>query len=261
MKKDFLFFIAQTKTNIKNAHALRGSFWIGIFSMVLNNVAFFVIWLLFMHATGPINGWNGMDVFGMLGVSMICYGITFGLFHGVVELPNMVVRGSFDSVLLAPVGSFVKLSGSSFLITAYGDLLIGAFTSVFYGFYVHFSLYSWLMFLLAIICGCVVFVCIRLLASLVVFFIHDEDAIPMQIFEIFLRPSLYPGAIFPDKLKIFCMTVVPTLITSSVPIDVVKLDSFILMFFSILVTFTWVCITYLIYTLSVKRYESGNFLR
>ncbi|MEK9179582.1 MAG: ABC-2 family transporter protein, partial [Patescibacteria group bacterium] len=212
MKNDIRYFIAQTKYNIKNAHALKHSFWIGVFSMVMNNVSFFVIWLLFMKATGPINGWTGIDVFGMLGVAMVCFGVTQGFFFGVRELPELVHRGSFDSVLLAPVNSFLKLSGSEFSVTAYGDLLIGIVVIIFYGIYLHFSFYAWFLFLFSIMLGCVVFISVRLMCSLVAFFIHDGEDISNQMFEIFLRPGLYPGAIFPNKLKIFCMTIIPTLI-------------------------------------------------
>jgi len=261
MKNDILYFLTQIKFNVKNAHALHKSFWVGVFSMVLNNITFFIIWLLFMKATGPINGWTSIDVFGMLGVAMTCYGVTYGFFHGITELPQFVLRGSFDSVLLAPVNSFLKLSGSSFSVTAYGDLLIGISVCIFYGLYLHFSLYSWFLFLFSILLGCIVFICIRLLCSLVAFFIHDSEVVSHQMFEIFLRPGLYPGAIFPNKLKIFCMTALPALITSAVPIDVVKSSSIKFILFALSVTLVWICVTYFIFKISVRRYESGNLLR
>ncbi len=261
MKKDIIYFIAQTKSNIKNAHALKKSFWIGIFGMMLNNVSFFVIWLYFIRATGPINGWSSIDVFGMLGVAMVAYGVTYGFFYGIIELPQSVLRGSFDTVLLSPISSFLKLAGSGFSVTAYGDLLIGIGVMIFYGIYLHFSFFSWFLFLCSVICGCIVFISIRLLCSLVVFFIHDGEVVSTQLFELFLRPSLYPGAIFPNKLKIFCMTILPTLITSAASIDTVKHNSFFLVLFSLLVAVVWVFLTSFVFKISLRRYESGNFLR
>src|SRR3989338_5716781 len=261
MKNDILYFFTQIKFNLKNAYALQKSFWVGVVSMVLNNTIFFIMWLLFMHATGPINGWTSIDVFGMLGVAMFCFGVCHAFFYGVRDLPEFVLRGSFDSVLLAPVNSFLKLSGSSFSVTAYGDLLMGLGVMIFYGVYAHFSLYSIILFIISVILGCIVFVCIRLLCSLVVFFIHDGEVISTQIFEIFLRPGLYPGAIFPGKLKIFCMTIVPTLITSAVPIDVVKIKSISFLIFIFMITLVWIFFTYFMFKISVRRYESGNFLR
>ena len=261
MQRDIRYFIAQTKYNIKNAHALRRSFWIGVFGMMLNNVTFFVIWFLFMQATGPINGWTSADVFGMLGVAMIAFGVTFSFFHGIVELPQLVLRGSFDSVLLSPVNAFLKLAGMSFAVTAHGDLLMGALVAIFYGLYSHFSMYLWLLYMLAILSGCITFACIRLLCSLVTFFIHDGEIVAGQLFEIFLRPGLYPGAIFPSGMKIFFMTVIPALITSAVPIDTVKGSSLPLIASSLSITALWLAITALVFRRAVKRYESGNFLR
>ncbi len=261
MKRDIIFFIAQTKINLKNAYALRSSFWIGVVSMVLNNVSFFVIWLFFMKATGPINGWTSMDVFGMLGVSMMCFGITHGFFYGVVDLPKLVLRGSFDSVLLSPVGSLFKLAGSSFSVIAYGDLLMGTVVAIFYGVYMNFSLYLWALYLFAILLGSIVFICIRLICSSVVFFLHDAEVVSTQLFELFLRPGLYPGSIFPNKLKLFFMTIIPALVTSAVPIDIVKYRSFNLIIFAVLITLFWFFIATVFFKISVRRYESGNFLR
>ena len=48
MKKEILYFLTQTKFNLKNAYALRKSFWVGVFSMMLNNISFFVMWLLLL---------------------------------------------------------------------------------------------------------------------------------------------------------------------------------------------------------------------
>jgi ABC-2 type transport system permease protein len=261
MLHDLHYFIIQTRYNIKNAYALSGSFWIGIVSMMVNNATFFIIWLLFMHATGPINGWTGLDVFGMLGVAMAAFGCTHGLFYGVVELPQSVIKGTFDSVLLSPVNIFTKLAGSGFSITAYGDLIQGSVIVLLYGILSHFTFFTWGMYLVSIFFGCIIFLSIQTLCSLVVFFIHDGDVVARQLFEIFLRPGLYPGAIFPSKMKLFFMTVIPTLLTSAVPIDVVKMHSLWLLVFGAVMTLVWVLITYIVFTLAVRRYESGNYLR
>lgn len=261
MKKDILYFIASTKLNIKNAHALSRSFWIGVFGMVINNVTFFIIWLLFMGATGPINGWTSFDVFGMLGVSLFCFGVCHSFFYGIADLPNMVVKGTFDSVLLAPVNSFLKLSSSAFSVSSYGDLLMGIVVTIFYGIYLKFSLFFWFLFLFSIMIGCIIFTCAKLLSSLIVFFVYDGEVISRQVFEVFLRPGLYPGAIFPNKMKIFFMTIVPTLMTSAVPIYILKGNKITILSISLFVTVFWVLFTIFIYKIAVKKYESGNFLR
>ncbi len=261
MMKDIRYFIAQNKFNFKNAYVLKGSFWIGVWSMILNNTAFFVMWILFMNATGPINGWNSFDVFGMLGIAMFCYGVAHSFFFGIKELPDLVLRGAFDNVLLSPVNSLIRLAGYSFSVIAFGDLFLGGAVFIVYGLYLDFTLYAWFVYLFSIFLGCVVFICFRLLSSLIVFFIHDGEVVSTQVFEMFLRPGLYPGSIFPDKLKIVCMTILPTLLTSAVPIDVVKVNSLTILLVSVLVTIGWIFITAGVYSAAVKRYESGNFLR
>ncbi len=229
--------------------------------MMINNVTFFVIWIFFMKATGPINGWTAVDVFGMLGVSMVCYGIAHGFFYGVRDLPELVTKGQFDTVLLAPVNSFIKLATTSFSVTAYGDLLLGLGVAIGYGMFLHFTVVSWFLYISTILIGSIVFISFVLISSLVAFYIYDGGLISNQIFEIFLRPSLYPGAIFPDKLKLFFMTVIPTLLTSAVPVDAVKDQSLYLLLFAGVVTMIWVVFATILYKVSVRRYESGNLLR
>ena len=229
--------------------------------MMINNTVFFAIWLLFMKATGPINGWTSLDVFGMLGISMFIFGITHGFFYGFIDLPQFVVKGNFDSVLLSPISSFFKTAGMSFSITAYGDLFLGFGVTIVYAVLKKFDVHTAFLYICGIILGAIVFLCIRVLCSLIVFFIHDGETIARQLFEIFLRPGLYPGAIFPNKLKIFFMTVIPALLTSAIPIDIIKDRSLPLMLTSFCITGIWVLITYLVFRSSVKRYESGNYLR
>lgn len=259
--KNIRYFVYTTFYNLKNAHALAKSFWIGVISMMLNNVTFFVIWYLFMKTTGPINGWTNTDVFAMLGVSMLIFGIVNSFFRGIVDIPQFVVRGSFDSVLLSPVNTFIKTAGASFSITAIGDFLMGLGIAVYYVFISKFDLMTVALFFIGIIFGSITFLCVRLLCSLVVFFMYDGEAISNQLFELFLRPGLYPGAIFPTKLRIFFMTIVPALLTSAVPIDIVKQDSILLLFTSFVINSIWVFITYAVFRSAVRRYESGNLLR
>lgn len=261
MQQSLRYFITHTKYNLKNAYALTRSFWIGVVSMAINNSAFFVIWLLFMQSTGPINGWTSLDVFGMLGVSMFVYGVVNSFFRGVGDLPKLVENGSFDGVLLSPVSLFAKIAVSTFSVGAYADLLQGTVIVILYTILAKASLLTAVFFGVALILGVVVFLCARLLASLVAFFLHDGQIIAGQVFEIFLRPSLYPGALFPSPLKIFFMTVVPTLLTSAVPIDVVKSESVQLLGISFGMTMVWVLITLFVFARAVRRYESGNFLR
>lgn len=261
MKKDIIYFFNLFKFNLKNAFALKGSFFISVFSMMLNNSTFFIIWYLFSSATGPINGWTSFDIFGMLGVAMLCFGITHGFFYGTVDLPEIVTRGKFDTVLLSPRSILSRLSGMSFSIIALGDILLGLIIVIWYGLINSFNFNSWIIYIFIILLGSIIFLCIRILVGLIVFYVYDGELISGQVFEIFLRPGLYPGSMFTHKMKIIFMTVIPVLITSSVGIDFLKTRESWILYLAILSTLFWTSITYLLFKKSIKRYESGNFLR
>lgn len=261
MKQDLIYFFQLAKFNIKNALVLGTSFWIAIFGMILNNLVFFVTWYLFTYATGPINGWTNADIFATLAVSMFCFGVAHAFFNGIVELPDIVNQGKFDAVLLAPRNILIRLSGMTFSITAFGDIIMGLGVMLWYGVIRGFDLKTWLIFFGISFLGIIIFFCIRLLTSLVSFYIHDSKLISGQMFELFLRPGLYPGSIFPYKMKIIFMTIVPTLITSVVAIDFLKTENMSIIFISFASTIFWVILTAYVFKNAIKRYESGNFLR
>ncbi len=261
MKNDIRYFIAASLSNIKNAHALTRSFWVSVVSMIVNNCTFFIIWLLFMHATGPINGWTSIDVFGMLGIGILTYGITHAFFYGLADLPNLIMKGSFDGILLSPISAVIKLAGASFSPVAFGDILQGTSVIAFYVIYSGFGISELAVFALMVCCGAIIFICMRLLCSLIAFYVHDGDVIALQIFDMFLRPTMYPGSIFPGKLRVFFMTVVPALLTSAVPIFAIKEHSSSIVAFTVCATGVWVIIARVCFGRAVRRYESGNFLR
>lgn len=261
MYQDIIYFFNLFKFNLKNSFALKGSFLISVFGMILNNTTFFIVWYLFSTTTGPINGWTSFDIFGMLGVSILIFGIIHSLFCGIVELPNDVVRGKFDVILLSPRSILSRLSGASFSITALGDLIMGLIVIIWYGVINNFYFLEWISFLFVIFLGTIVFLCIRMLTSLIAFYVHDGELISRQVFEIFLRPGLYPGSMFTTKMKVIFMTIIPALITSSVSIDFLKTGHIWIMVLSIISTSFWVFLTVFLFKKSIKRYESGNFLR
>ena len=165
--------------------------------MVINNTAFFVMWYLFMQATGGINGWNSTDVMGMLGISMLTFGVVHSFFFGVVKMSDFVNEGKFDSVLLSPVAAFVRQSGMQFSVVAYGDLLQGIAVTIWYIVYAHMSAVDIGVLLFGTILGSIVFVVLVLVISCISFYVRDSAIIADQLRDILIRPSIYPGGIFP----------------------------------------------------------------
>jgi ABC-2 type transport system permease protein len=96
MKKllnEIVFFFFQWKQNIRNQQALRTSFLLQVAGMFINNIAFFVIWIMFSKTIGVINGWGAMQTFGMLCVSMLTFGIVHSLFGSTGTLTDTVPTG------------------------------------------------------------------------------------------------------------------------------------------------------------------------
>lgn len=261
MKTDLYFFYKNLVLNLKNAKALSASFYWSIIGMFLNNSGFFLIWYFLLYTTGPINGWDTVDVFVMMGISMFCFGVTMSFFNGINELPKYILDGKFDSVLLSPRSLILRLAGMNFSVTAISDLVMGLFLIIYYLIVKNLTFEQIVGFIFFVLCGAIVFFCIKLLTTTLSFYIHDGESIGVQVFDIFLRPGLYPGSMFTNNMKMFFITIVPALITSAIPIEYIKNPNSNIILITLISTVFWVVFTIYIFSKSIKKYESGNFLR
>ncbi len=244
--------------NISSAAELRVSFLMQVVGMMINNVTFVVIWLLFFGAFGSINGWTGKEVLALQGFLAIAYGFAFSFFAGATELPNIINNGSFDSALLTPRNLYLRILTLTTRTSAVGDILFGIVLSTIYAFITHESALQILIMALLLLPSIVIITNFSLITSCIGFFIPDSSEIATYSFDLMFGPSLYPSGVYQGVVRFIFLFILPTIAIAGLPVEAVKnVDVLKISIIWILAVF-WTLAALWVLRKGVKRYESSN---
>lgn len=246
------------KANIASALQLRLTFALQVFGMMLNDMAFVVLWTFFFKAFGAMNGWSTHEVLAFVGVSAFAFGGAFSGFAGVLTLPELVNNGSFDNLLLSPRSVYWRILTSRTRVSAIGDMLFGLLLVIIYVATTQVSGVQIAMLFSLLIPATIIMVNVTLITSLVSFFMPDAGALAQNLFDAFNSPSLYPSAVFPSVLKFVFIFVIPSLVMGGVPLEAVVHKSAV--WYSIIwaIAIVWTVIAHKLLAISLRHYESGN---
>ncbi len=246
------------KVNILAAFELRTSFVLQIVGMMINNIAFVLIWIFFFHAFGSINGWSTYEVIALQGVDAFVFGFAFTFMSGVLYLPDYVNNGSFDNILLSPRNLYVRILTNQIRVSAVGDMIFGVLLMGVYIIISNASLVQVLMLGTLLVPAVLVIVNVTLITSLSSFIFPDAAAFAKNLFEVFFSPSLYPSGLFQGAMRFIFTFLIPSLIIAGIPVEAVRDVSwkgYVLVWAT---GFVWTYIAIKLLSLAVRRYESGN---
>ncbi len=245
-------------TNVRAAMENRVAFALQIFGMMLNDMAYVIIWMLFFQAVGTVNGWGSMETVGLLGFGTISFGLAFGFGGGATWLTQYVEDGSLDSFLLAPRNVLWRTITSRFDLPAFGDVIFGALLLAVFALKMGLSWVSIAMMIGMILPAACITFSVSLCCGCVAFYVQDPQHVSFSLFKMFLAPSMYPAGLFPGLAKVFFIFVVPSIVVGGLPIEAVRQESFPLFFLVWAVGIFWLFLGIFVFYRSLRRYESGN---
>ena len=246
------------KKNFKNEKELKSSFIISVVGMVINNIAFLILWYYFGKAIGELNGWKPMDIFGLYGFSGISYGIVSLLFFGIFDIPIYISNGNFDKYILTPKNILLKVSTSKISTSAFGDLLFGVICFIIFVFWGELTFFQLLLSVILIILASIIYYSFSLICMSVSFYLMDGHNISQGIYGMFLNNSLYHGGAYTGLLRIIFIFVIPSLLLGAIPVEIVKNLSVSNLLMIFLLTIFWFIISIVFFYKSLKKYESNN---
>src|SRR5215470_10199551 len=95
-------YAAQVVAAIRMAFADRANFFLQMAGMAVNNVFFFVLWILFFAGFRSVGGWQLADVSLLLGLNMVMVGVAGVFFGGYRDMAAAILRGETDALLTQP---------------------------------------------------------------------------------------------------------------------------------------------------------------
>ena len=96
MRETLRFLVALVGTNLKASLALRGTFLLRAFFMMVNNLVFFVMWWVFFLEVEEIRGWRVADMAAITAVSAGAFGLAVVFGGGVRNLARIIAEGDLD---------------------------------------------------------------------------------------------------------------------------------------------------------------------
>lgn len=249
---------AYTVLNIRESAAERVSFVMQILGMILNNVAFIIVWVLFIDVFGKLNGWGAAEVIALQGYNALIFGVAFTLCGGFVPVRALILNGGFDSILLTPRALLTRIATLDIRTSAIGDIVYGVVCVGVYLVLAGGGWYEALMLLLFMVPALAIFLSILLISATVAFYVADSEDLSRSIFELFFAPSMYPAGGFQGLTRFVLVFVIPSITIASLPIEL--LSTFSWFWFGVIwvLGLVWPALAYWFFLSGLKRYESGN---
>ncbi len=258
MGKELSFAWYALRTNIRNSAGLRGSFLMSVVGMMLNNVAFIIIWVFFVERVGVIGGWTAADIIGLQGFMSLAYGVAYSASAGLAHLPNYVASGAFDRYLLSPKHVLLRVATSTFHSSAVGDLLFGSICLALYGYLAGVGLPGMVVLVAVALLAVTLFLSFAVGAFATSFFFHNPHAVPDILLEGFITPSLFHGGAFQGATRFVFTFIIPSLLIGTLPVEAVKHAGWENLGILVIFVPLWFLGAVLFFNRAVRHYESAN---
>ncbi|MET0387565.1 MAG: ABC-2 family transporter protein [Polyangiales bacterium] len=213
----FRFAGALITTSFRAALALRGSFWLQLGFMFLNNLCFFVFWWVLFARVGQVRGWSVHEVELLVGVSAASFGLAQVVAGGARHISRWVDEGELDPLLVQPKPTWLYAVGSRSNPSGMGDILSGALLMHWSG---HVTASAVPLALLCVVCGALVFLGCALAFYSLAFWLAHTESLSRQVLDFTVLFSTYPETLFSGFLRFVLFTALPAGFVGYLPVRV-----------------------------------------
>lgn len=233
--------------------ANRRGFWTQVVTMVVNDVAWVLFWLLFFHRVGSIRGWDTEQVLLLLAVFTTGAGFVLGFLANARSIGRLISGGELDAALALPVSTLAHLLVRRVNTTNIGDVAFGIALFLVAG---GPTLPRTAVFAVGVVTSGALLTGFLIMTGSLSFFAGRDDAGELS-FHAMLMFAAYPVDVFGGAAKVLLYTVVPAAFVSTVPARLI--DSFDprLAAAMVGVSMLFVAAGIVVFTVGLRRYTSG----
>lgn len=211
LKRSIHMYFLLLKMTMRGILQYRADFWMSLVSVVLLNGANIVQLSVLSWRFHTLGSWEIGDLLVLYGIYMISWSIFSVFFRKLLSIDDEILSGSFDVYLLRPVSPFLQLVGGDINYTGLCDTLMGIALLV-TGLSIsqmQWGLQQILWFIIFVLSGGVIVVCIRFMISCVSFWTLKSKALNSVFTQIYLLTQKYPVTIFGTAFKVLVTGIVP----------------------------------------------------
>jgi ABC-2 type transport system permease protein len=249
--------LAYVRHNLMSAMAYRGAFFLQVVGMLLNDAVLLFFWWVLFTRIPTLRGWSMIQVMMLYALVAFAFGLANVVCGNAFFVARTVARGELDYYLALPVDPLVHLLVSRMSLSAWGDMLFGLIV------FLVADPDRWLhlpLFLLLATLAALIIIAFAVLVGSLAFWMGNAENLAAQAINALINFGLYPIEIFPGAVQLLLYTLVPAALIGSMPAGLVA--DFDLGRLALLGTVTAGLIVgaRLLFSLGLRRYESGNLV-
>lgn len=253
--KTISFFFHLLKTSIRASISKRGAFLIESGLMVANNLIFFLVWWIFFRQFNDVAGWNFQDMLILTAIGTGAYGLMQICFGGVKHLSKIIINGDLDPFMTQPKNLLLLIASSKSFSKGWGHLTTSLLLILFAKIY---SYHTLPLVLISILCGCLVFTSINIMAHSLTFWMDAVDGVSKKYCDALYLFALYPTNIYSGFLQIVMFTLIPAGVIGYLPVELIRAFSWPQLFILMGSSLAFFGLAFLVFYSGLRRYESGN---
>lgn len=222
MSRFLSLYAAQVSAAVRMSFADRGNFALQVGGMVVNNLVFLILWVLFFAGFRTVGGWGMADVALLLGLMMTIFGIAGVMVGGYRDMAASIARGEIDALLTQPTGVLGRLLARESIATSWGDLAVGLMMLVFFA---KLAPTDIPLMLVALAAGLTVWVSAGVCFATLAFWAAGARSFARDLTDFTLLFSSYPGSIYEGAVKVIAYTILPAGFVVMAPVRMVRAPS------------------------------------
>jgi ABC-2 type transport system permease protein len=205
--------VATSRAAFAEAWANRSGFWTQVLTMVFNDLAWVVFWVLFFRRVGSVRGWDTSRVLLLLAVITTGAGFVLGVLANARAIGRLAAAGELDAALSLPVHPLGHLLLRRISTTNLGDVAFGITLFAVTG---SPSLERTAIFVLGVVSSAALLTGFLIATGSLTFVLGRDDAGELS-FHAMLMFATYPVEIFGGAGRLFLSTVLPAAFVATVP--------------------------------------------
>lgn len=256
-QKHLQLFAAYLRFNLAAAMEYRGSFLLQVLGVALNNSAFIIFWAAIFGKVPGIGHYGFREVMFLWALGSGAFGLVHICFGNIGQVSRIILQSDLDTYLLQPKDVCLNLIASRSVVSAWGDLAYGLilFATVF-----GLQPQRLGLFLGFVVCGGLLMGSVIFTAQVLTFFIGDASAIARIVSEFLISFTLYPESIYQGPVRWVIYSLIPAGFIVFVPLRIMRAFSWPGLLLLIGVDLTYAGLSYGLFRLGLRRYESGNLI-
>jgi ABC-2 type transport system permease protein len=256
IRKEIRVALLSIRYSIMREMLNKVTFISNIVFMFLNNATFILEWVVLFSIRDDIGGYGFNEVMLIWGFAAGTFGISHVFFAGASRLSDFIINGELDAYLVQPKDVLLSAITSSCDVSAIGDLIYALVMIFVYG----FSWPAFLLYIVALVCGGLIFTSTQIIAHSLSFWFGKVDIITDTINSTLVNFSTYPGTVFKGWVKLILYTIVPVGLAVYMPADMVIGLDLNLLGILLILTALFVFLSYNVFNIGLKKYSSTNLM-